>query len=73
MVSFGGSMSALEEITKDYKVEIMGRTDLFNIYFIWCTKGSVGNALEIANKIYESGKVSWTEPCFHGLGASAAG
>ena len=73
MVSFGGSMSALEEITKDYKVEIMGRTDLFNIYFIWCTKGSVGNALEIANKIYESGKVSWTEPCFHGLGASLAG
>ena len=73
MVSFGGSISALEEITKDYKVEIMGRTDLFNIYFIWCTKGSVGNALEIANKIYESGKVSWTEPCFHGLGASLAG
>ena len=72
MVSFGGSMSALEEIIKDYKVEIMGRTDLFNIYFIWCTKDSDGNALEIANKIYESGKVSWTEPCFHGLGANAA-
>lgn len=72
MVSFGGSMSALEEIIKDYKVEIMGRTDLFNIYFIWCTKDSEGNALEIANKIHESGKVSWTEPCFHGLGSNAA-
>ena len=72
MVSYGGPISALEEIIKDYKVEIMGRTDLFNIYIIWCTKDSEGNALEIANKIYESGKVSWTEPCFHGLGANAA-
>ena len=72
MISYGGSMSELEEITKEYKVEIMGRTDLFNIYYIWCTKDSEGNALEIANKIYESGKVSWTEPCFHGLGSNAA-
>lgn len=68
MVSYGGSMSALEEIIKDYKVETMGRTDVLNIYYVWCTKDSEGNALEIANKIYESGKVSWTEPCFHGLG-----
>lgn len=71
-VSYGGSMDSLEEIIKEYKVEIMGRSDLFNIYIIWCTKDSEGNALEIANKIYESGKVSWTEPCFHGLGANAA-
>lgn len=68
MVSYGGSMSALEEIIKDYKVETMGRTDVLNIYYVWCTKDSEGNALEIANKIYESGKASWTEPCFHGLG-----
>ena len=72
MVSYGGTMSELEEIIKDYKVEIMGRTDIFNIYYIWCTKDSEGNALEIANKIHESGKVSWTEPCFHGLGENAA-
>jgi len=72
MVSYGGSMSQLQEIIKDYKVEIMGRTNLFNIYYIWCTKNSEGNALEIANKIHESGKVSWSEPCFHGLGANAA-
>lgn len=72
MVSYGGSMSQLQEIIKDYKVEIMGRTDVLNIYYIWCTKDSEGNALEIANKIYESGKVSWTEPCFHGLGENAA-
>lgn len=71
MVSFGGSMSALEEIIKDYKVEIMGRTDLFNIYFIWCTKDSEGSTWEIANKIHESGKVLWSQPCSHGLGASA--
>lgn len=71
MVSFGGPMSALEEIIKDYKVEIMGRTDLFNIYFIWCTKDSKGSTWEIANKIHESGKVIWAQPCPHGLGASA--
>jgi hypothetical protein len=72
-ISYGGPMESLEEILKDYKVEIMGRTNLFNMYYIWCPKESesVGSPLEIANKIYESGKVRWSEPCFHGLGRSA--
>lgn len=63
-ISYGGSIDSLEEIIKEYNVEIMGKTDIFNIYFIWCTKESVGSSLDIANSIYESGKVSWTEPSF---------
>ena len=70
-ISYGGPMESLEEIIKDYNVEIMGKMEVLNIYFIWCTKDSEGSPLDIANKIYESGKVSWTEPTFHGLGRSA--
>ena len=71
MVSYEGSMASLSEIIKDYNVEIMGRLDINGpVFLLWCSNDSEGNALEIANKIHKSGKVSWAAPCFHGLKGS---
>nr|MCR4764781.1 hypothetical protein [Bacteroidaceae bacterium] len=64
VVEYNGPMDSLEEILKDYNVSILGRMPFDNSFMLWCTKDSKGNALEIANKLYDLGIFKISEPCF---------
>ena len=64
-VWFYGGIDALSNILSEYKVEILGELDSFeNVYVILCTKESKGNALEVANALYENGSVAVAEADF---------
>lgn len=55
-VYYGGDMDTLSKIVSDYNAELLGELEAFeHNYVILCTKGSKGNALEIANALYETG------------------
>ena len=63
-VEYNGPISSLEEILKDYNIGILGRMSFENIFILWCTKDSKGNAWEIANKLHDLGIFKLSEPCF---------
>lgn len=58
----------LKELAIDYNVKIAGEIpDLPLTYLLICTPDSKGNALEIANRLYETGMFEATEPVFVSL------
>lgn len=55
----------LEKIAEYNNLEILGENRYEpNVYYLSCTKDSKGNALEMANLIYESGLVEYAAPEF---------
>lgn len=55
----------LEKIAEYNNLEILGENiHEPNVYYLSCTKDSKGNALEMANLIYESGLVEYAAPEF---------
>lgn len=55
----------LQEIADKYNLEILGENRYDpSIYYLSCSKESRGNALEIANDIYESGEFEYATPEF---------
>ncbi len=60
-----GDLSALEKITKEYRIEIIRELPDFPlVYMLACDKESAGNALEVANSLYETGIFEAVEPIF---------
>lgn len=60
-----GDREALEKFAKEHKVEVLGNSKLMpNWFTLSCTKESSGNALEVANRLYETGKFEIAEPDF---------
>lgn len=58
-------LAKFEELAKEYKVEVLGQNQFDqSIYSLACTKKSKGNALEIANLLYESGGFEYVSPEF---------
>ena len=61
----GGDYEILERMSKKCQVEIVGEMAEFpNVYLLICTDKSSGNALEVANLMYESGSFKAAEPEF---------
>lgn len=55
----------LKKIAKEFNIEIIGKNKFdSSIYFLSCTKESKGNALEMANLIYEIGLFEYATPEF---------
>lgn len=55
----------IQKIAKDYKLELLGNNEFDpSIYYLSCTKESKGNALEMANLMYESGAFAYATPEF---------
>jgi subtilisin family serine protease len=55
----------LEGLAKDLKVEIVGNNKLMPLWYtLACTKDSAGNALQVANKLFESKNFAAAEPDF---------
>ena len=55
----------LEAIAEDLKVEVVGNNKQLPLWYtLACTKDSVGNALHVANKVYESNQFAAAEPDF---------
>ncbi|MBO5380719.1 MAG: hypothetical protein J6A40_01325 [Bacteroides sp.] len=53
----------LEELAKEYKVEILGDNKLLPLWFtLSCDKESAGDAIDMANTFYESGLFEHAEP-----------
>ena len=53
----------LEELAKEYKVEILGDNKLLPLWFtLSCDKESAGDAIDMANAFYESGLFEYAEP-----------
>mgnify|MGYP003417877099 FL=1 len=53
----------LEELAKEYKVEILGDNKLLPLWFtLLCDKESAGDAIDMANAFYESGLFEYAEP-----------
>ena len=53
----------LEELAKEYKVEILGDNKLLPLWFtLSCDKESAGDAIDMANAFYESGLFEHAEP-----------
>ena len=53
----------LEELAKEYKVEILGDNKLLPLWFtLLCDKESAGDAIDMANTFYESGLFEHAEP-----------
>ena len=53
----------LEELAKEYKVEILGDNKLLPLWFtLLCDKESAGDAIDMANAFYESGLFEHAEP-----------
>jgi len=53
----------LEELAKEYKVEILGDNKLLPLWFtLSCDKHSAGDAIDMANTFYESGLFEHAEP-----------
>lgn len=56
-------LTILENIAKENNVEIIGNNKFMPLWYtLACTKKSVGNAIEMANLFYESGKFNAAEP-----------
>ena len=67
-LGYYGGMDNLIKLLSTYKVEVLGELFYFdNIYAIFCTKESIGHALEVANILYESGIFYFAEPDFLSL------
>lgn len=64
-VTSDSDIDKLSTIAKEYNLDILGN-NLYDtsIYYLSCTKESNGNALEIANSIYESGEFKYATPEF---------
>lgn len=55
----------LQRIADEYNIEIIGENEFDpSIYYLACTKESIGNSLEVANLIYESGAFAYSTPEF---------
>lgn len=53
----------LEELAKEYKIEILGDNKLLPLWFtLSCDKESAGDAIDMANTFYESGLFEHAEP-----------
>ncbi|MBE6283309.1 MAG: hypothetical protein E7098_03085 [Mediterranea massiliensis] len=53
----------LEELAKEYKIEILGDNKLLPLWFtLSCDKQSAGDAIDMANTFYESGLFEHAEP-----------
>ena len=53
----------LEELAKEYKIEILGDNKLLPLWFtLLCDKESAGDAIDMANTFYESGLFEHAEP-----------
>ena len=53
----------LEELAKEYKIEILGDNKLLPLWFtLSCDKESAGDAIDMANAFYESGLFEHAEP-----------
>jgi hypothetical protein len=60
-----GDIKLLEDISKEHNIGIIGKIPAIpNLYIVACTKESKGNALEIANYLYESNRFKYTDPGF---------
>lgn len=58
-----GDFGKLEELAKEYKVEILGDNKLLPLWFtLSCDKESAGDAIDMANAFYESGLFEQAEP-----------
>lgn len=58
-----GDYPILEKEAREVNARIIGSYDILpNVYVLTCTKESQGNALEIANRLYETGLFEATEP-----------
>jgi subtilisin family serine protease len=56
-------INVLESFSSENNVEILGNNKFMPLWYtLACTKSSAGNALEMANLFYESGKFSAAEP-----------
>lgn len=61
----GTDIALLEEIAEQYNIGLIGKFENFqNLYVASCTKESQGNALEIANKLYDAKLFECIEPAF---------
>lgn len=55
----------LESLAKELKVEIVGNNQQMPLWYtLACTKRSVGNALQVANRIFETNNFAAAEPDF---------
>ena len=55
----------LESLAREHKVTILGNNQFMLLWYtLACSKQSSGNALEVANKFFESGHFSGAEPDF---------
>lgn len=55
----------LQKIAEEYNLDMLGENELDpSIYYLSCTKESKGNALEMANLMYESGAFDYATPEF---------
>jgi subtilisin family serine protease len=60
-----GDKAKLEGLAKDLKVTIVGNNKFMPLWYtLACTKDSAGNALQVANKLYESNIFASAEPDF---------
>ena len=58
-------LAKLQKIAEEYNLEILGENKFDpSIYYLSCTKESKGNALEMANFMYESGAFEYATPEF---------
>lgn len=55
----------LISMASEYNVEILGNNEYMPLWYtLSCTNASNGNALDIANRFYESGNFQSCQPCF---------
>lgn len=55
----------LQKLAQEYNLEMLGANEFDpSIYYLACTKESKGNALEMANLMYESGAFDYATPEF---------
>lgn len=58
-------LARLQKLAQEYKLEMLGANEFDqSIYYLACTKESKGNALEMANLMYESGAFDYATPEF---------
>lgn len=56
-------LEILQNLSKKYGVEIVGQYEYMPLWYVLsCNKNSQGNALEIANKLFETGKFNSSQP-----------
>lgn len=58
-------LAKLQRLAQEYNLEMLGANEFDpSIYYLACTKESKGNALEMANLMYESGAFDYATPEF---------